>query len=195
MRVIAGTAGGLNLSSPKQGGLELRPTQDKIRGAIFSMLGDAVLDAVALDLFAGTGSLGIEALSRGAAHASFVEQNSICCQALKKNLSFTKLEGKASLYRQDVFSFLRQTQHSFNLVLADPPYYKGRLPDDLREAESFYENLFCAVFDRLDEGGLFVFEFYVPTRPKSLGAFDCLRDKKYGETGVWLLQKPHTKQD
>src|SRR5882757_8309824 len=99
LRVISGSAGGLHLKSPKRH--QLRPTQDRIRQVIFSSLAELISDARVLDLFAGTGSLGIEALSRGAASATFVEQEKEAVLCIKENLSHCHLEGEVR--HADVF--------------------------------------------------------------------------------------------
>src|SRR6201993_1046499 len=101
MRVIAGSAGGVRLAVPKHG---VRPTMDRVKAAIFSSLGEAIIGARVLDLFAGSGALGIEALSRGAASATFVENDRRCAEAIETNLAKTNLEGRVR--RQDVFDFL-----------------------------------------------------------------------------------------
>src|SRR5256884_1263713 len=114
MRVIAGCAGGVQLVSPKHG---VRPTMDLVKGAIFSSLGEMVIGARVLDLFAGTGALGIEALSRGANAALFVEQDRQSISAIEKNLSKTQLAGRVR--QQDVFGFLknaRATAEKFQIV-------------------------------------------------------------------------------
>ena len=107
MRVIAGIAGGVGLAVPKRG---VRPTMDRVKAAIFSSLGEAVIGARVLDLFAGTGALGIEALSRGAASAVFVEHDRQSLNLIEKNLAKTNLKGRVR--NQDVFDFLRQTSSS-----------------------------------------------------------------------------------
>src|ERR1700747_2722172 len=104
MRVIAGCAGGIRLAVPKRG---VRPTMDRVKAAIFSSLGEAVISARVLDLFAGCGALGIEALSRGAAFALFVEQDRQAIAAVEKNLASTKLKG--NVRQTDVFAFLRRS--------------------------------------------------------------------------------------
>src|SRR6187549_803242 len=101
MRVIAGVAGGIRLDVPKT---NVRPTMDRVKAAIFSSLGEQVIGARVLDLFAGTGGLGIEALSRGAASALFVEGNSAAVAVIEGNLARTKLEGRVR--KQEVFGFL-----------------------------------------------------------------------------------------
>jgi hypothetical protein len=100
MRVIAGVAGGIQLDVPKT---NVRPTMDRVKAAIFSSLGERIIGARVLDLFAGTGGLGIEALSRGAASALFVEDNAAAIGAIERNLTRTKLQGQ--IRRQDVFCF------------------------------------------------------------------------------------------
>src|SRR3954468_449196 len=102
MRVIAGSAGGIRLHVPKQ---RVRPTMDRVKAAIFSSLGDEIIGARVLDLFAGTGALGIEALSRGAASALFVENDSSAVEAIERNLAKTKLTGRVR--KLNVFAFLR----------------------------------------------------------------------------------------
>src|SRR5216110_2538089 len=101
MRVIAGSAGGIRLEAPKTG---IRPTMDRVKAAIFSSLGDRVPRARVLDLFAGTGALGIEALSRGAASATFVENDRRAVESIRRNLAQTRLDGR--IHELDVFHFL-----------------------------------------------------------------------------------------
>ena len=121
MRVIAGSAGGVRLAVPKRG---VRPTMDRVKAAIFSSLGEAIIGARVLDLFAGSGALGIEALSRGAVSAIFLEDDRQSTEAIEKNLAKTKLKGRVR--HQDVFDFLRQRSDAekFQIVFADPPYEK-----------------------------------------------------------------------
>src|SRR5215471_4912394 len=121
MRVIAGSAGGVRLAVPKRG---VRPTMDRVKAAIFSSLGEAIIGARVLDLFAGSGALGIEALSRGAVCAIFVEHDRESAEAIEKNLAKTKLKGRVR--RENVFDFLRQQSDSekFEIIFADPPYDK-----------------------------------------------------------------------
>src|SRR6202521_4140007 len=119
MRVIAGSAGGRRLAGCKRG---VRPTMDRVKAAIFSSLGEAVIGARVLDLFAGTGALGIEALSRGAEEALFVEEDRQSIAAIEKNLEKIKLSGR--IRQQDVFEFLKRSdpETKFRIIFADPPY-------------------------------------------------------------------------
>ncbi len=121
LRVISGTAGGLHLKIPKRHAL--RPTQDRIRQVIFSSLAESIPGARVLDLFAGTGALGIEALSRGAASVIFVEQEAEAVQCIRDNLLHCHLQG--DVRQADVFTYLsRPPTEPFDLIFADPPYVK-----------------------------------------------------------------------
>src|ERR1700741_220318 len=126
MRVISGSAGGIPLRIPSH---DLRPTMEMVRGAIFSALGERVIDARVLDLFSGSGAFGIEALSRGAAAASFVDDHPKAIAAIKANLEKARLEGV--VVRSDVFRFLERTDKTFDLILAGPPFSKRPNDPDL----------------------------------------------------------------
>src|ERR1700694_5980881 len=115
MRVIAGSAGGIHLTVPQRG---VRPTMDRVKAAIFSSLADQVIGAPVLDLFAGSGGLGIEALSRGAASVLFVEEDRQSIAAIEKNLAKTKLNGRVR--QQDVFEFLKPAVPAEKLVIILP---------------------------------------------------------------------------
>jgi 16S rRNA (guanine966-N2)-methyltransferase len=120
VRVIAGEARGVPLLAPA--GSVTRPTSDLVKGAIFSALGDTGCGGVVLDLFAGSGALGIEALSRGADHCHFVESAAAACDAIARNLTKTRLAGQAELHRTTVERYLPRVGHPYDLILMDPPY-------------------------------------------------------------------------
>jgi 16S rRNA (guanine966-N2)-methyltransferase len=120
VRVIAGEAKGRRLVAPK--GRDVRPTSDRVREALFASLGDRVPGARVLDLFAGTGALAIEALSRGAARAVLVEHDPRAAAAIAENLRRTGLTGRAVVVRHDAARFCREPGEAFDVVLADPPY-------------------------------------------------------------------------
>jgi 16S rRNA (guanine(966)-N(2))-methyltransferase RsmD len=132
--VIAGRWGGRRLTSPK--GAATRPTADRVREALFSILGEFVQDARVLDLFAGSGALGLEALSRGAASATFVDSAPASVTTVRANLE--ALGGEAEVRRSDALRFLRAAQgetRQYDLVLLDPPYRQAeRLGRELSEA-------------------------------------------------------------
>jgi 16S rRNA (guanine966-N2)-methyltransferase len=178
MRVIAGRAGGVRLASPKHG---VRPTMDRVKAAIFSSLGEMVIDARVLDLFAGTGALGIEALSRGAESAVFVEEDRQSTSTIEKNLTKAKLVGRVR--QQDVFGFLKTAAgmgDKFRIIFADPPY------DKMKSGEYFTEKLLADVnLPRLlKDDGLFVLEKRPGENIPEAKQWNLIRQKTYGATEV-----------
>jgi 16S rRNA (guanine966-N2)-methyltransferase len=181
MRVIAGRAGGVRLISPKNG---VRPTMDRVKAAIFSSLGELVIGARILDLFAGTGALGIEALSRGADSALFVDEDRQSIAAIEKNLSKTQLAGR--IRQQDVFGFLKNAgpaAEKFQIVFADPPY------DKMKSGERFTERLLAneALPRLLEPGGIFVLEKRPSEEVSPTKLWQVSRQKTYGATEVLFL--------
>ena len=124
MRVIAGTARSLKLETPE--GLDTRPTTDRIKETLFNMIQFDIQGACFLVLFSGSGGIGIEALSRGAKEAVFVDNSKAACDCIAANLKHTKLEQAARVYRQDVFVAMTsmEYQKKFRMVFMDPPYHK-----------------------------------------------------------------------
>jgi 16S rRNA (guanine966-N2)-methyltransferase len=122
MRVISGEKGHLKLLAPE--GMDTRPTTDRIKETLFNMLQFDIRDSKFLDLFAGSGQMGIEALSRGAAYCTFVEKDKRACDIIKKNLITTDLLPKSTLLKENVFDALRGFGKSkkFDIVFMDPPY-------------------------------------------------------------------------
>ncbi len=130
MRVIAGKAKGRKLKSVPGGGT--RPITDRAKSALFNILGEDVIGCRFLDLFAGTGQVGIEALSRGASEAVFVERNAAALRTIRENLAHTGLAGQARVVRADVFEFLRREPEPFDYVYIAPPQYQGLWAETLR---------------------------------------------------------------
>jgi 16S rRNA (guanine966-N2)-methyltransferase len=172
VRVVAGTARGRRLVAPA--GTETRPTPDRVREATFNALGSlgAVVDATVLDLFAGSGALGIEALSRGAAHATFVDRSLAAVDAVRANLASCGLDAVATVSRADAERFLAAVpDQAWDLALLDPPHAFDRwselleaLPADIAVVES----------DRAIEP---------PAR------WRVTREKRYGSTMVTILEQ------
>lgn len=181
MRVIAGAAGGIRLAVPES---DVRPTMDRVKAAIFSSLGERVIEARVLDLFAGTGALGIEALSRGAASAIFVEENAEAVRAIEQNFVRTKLRGPVR--RQDVFAFLEGTNASpnFDIIFADPPYEKTKSGDAFTRL--LLENR--ALASLLAPEGVFVLEKRPGEQIAPSTFWQVARAKRYGATEVLVLQ-------
>jgi 16S rRNA (guanine966-N2)-methyltransferase len=180
MRVIAGSAGGIPLRLPKH---DIRPTMEKIRGAIFSSLGDRVIGAKVLDLFAGSGAFGLEALSRGALSAVFVDHHRDAISAIQSNFEKTKLRG--AIIRLDVFGFLKSNREQYDLVFADPPYSKA--PGDPDVASELLSCPFAPV--ALAAGGLFVVERAAGSSAVDPRIWSIIRAKRYGRTQVLILAK------
>jgi 16S rRNA (guanine966-N2)-methyltransferase len=181
MRVIAGTARGAKLFTPPVG---VRPTMELVKGAIFDSLHEFVPGARMLDLFAGTGSLGIEALSRGAARVTFVELNRRNLEVLRRNLEKTRFSGET--IAADVFRYLDRLAPAdgFDLIIADPPYAKA--PGERDFARELLAS--PALLRALAPGGVFVLE-HLPTAPlPPHPQWACFRDKRYGATAVAFLR-------
>lgn len=122
MRVIAGTARSLRLKTPE--GMDTRPTTDRIKETLFNMLQPYLPDAVFIDLYSGAGGIGIEALSRGARHAYFVENNRSALSCITDNLQFTRFTDRATVLRQDVLSVLPGIhEKEADVIFMDPPYH------------------------------------------------------------------------
>ena len=183
MRVIAGTAGGTRLSVPET---NVRPTMDRVKAAIFSSLHTGIEGMRVLDLFAGTGALGIEALSRGAASALFVEENRAAVAAIEENFKRTKLRGPVR--QQEVFAFLESSlrREKFDLIIADPPYEKTKNGGEFTRL--LIENQ--ALADLLEPEGLFILEKRPEEEMELPSLWEVVRAKRYGATEVLFLRKP-----
>ncbi len=173
MRVIAGSAGGIRLTVPPH---DLRPSMDMVREAAFSALGDFVYGAQVLDLFAGSGAYGIEALSRGAAETVFVDHHSKAIEAIRTNLSKARLSGK--VIREDVFRFLKKNGDRYRLVFADPPYKKD--VGDRNYVGELLTNESLAT--TVESNGLLVLERAPTDEPVVSPHWEVTRAKKYGAT-------------
>lgn len=180
MRVIAGTAGGLRLQAPP--GDAVRPTTDRARETLFSVLGDAVHDTRCLDLFAGTGALGIEALSRGAAHCTFVDRHPAALRALRDNLTRTRLQPQAAVIDatwQAALSRLARQQATFDIVFLDPPW-------DTDLAERCLQRL--ARSGRLAGDALVIVEHRRGDDPVAGGPWRVVRPVQVGESCFTLCR-------
>ncbi len=179
MRVITGKARGVVLKTPQ--GLQTRPTTDRVKEAMFSIIQFDIPGSRVLDLFGGTGQLGIEALSRGAKSAVFVDAGDKACALIRENLKKCKLEEDGKVVREDYLSYLSRTKERFHIVFLDPPY-----------AEVFLENAIKRIseIDILESGGIIVAER--PVGKELPGDFPGLtrsKDYKYGSTLLTLYRK------
>lgn len=174
VRIIAGAFRGLRLEVPR--GLDVRPTADRVREALFSILGARVEGAAVLDCFSGTGALGIESLSRGAERVVFVESHRTALAALRKNLERLPEPVRARVLERDALSPADWPGDVLpvDIVFADPPYRKGL-------AMSVLDSLHPE--DALSPGGLLVLEHEAEIEPEHPG-WETLRRKTYGDTGL-----------
>ena len=147
MRVIAGKAKGTVLKTPD--GMKTRPTADRVKEALFSIIQFDLPGAAVLDLFGGTGQLGIEAISRGARRAVFVDESEAACRLIRDNLKKARMEGEGEVIRGDYLAYLKRCRDRFNLIFLDPPY-----------AEVFLETALVQIsqIDILQTGGIIVTE-------------------------------------
>ena len=179
MRVITGKARGVQLKTPE--GLQTRPTTDRVKEALFSIIHFEIPGARVLDLFGGTGQLGIEALSRGAKSATFVDAGEAACKLIKENLRRAKLEGEGKVIRSDYLDYLKRCREQFDIILLDPPY-----------AEVFLENSLKQIgeIDILQSGGIIVAERPLgKDLPWELEGFTRSKDYKYGKTLLTIYRK------
>ena len=179
MRVITGKARGVQLKTPDS--MTTRPTADRVKEALFSIIQFEIPTASVLDLFGGTGQLGIEALSRGAKSAVFVDAGEPACRLIKENLRRTKMENDAKVVRADYMDYLKRCREKFDIIFLDPPY-----------AEVFLENaLKCiAEIDILQSGGIIVTERPVGKELSfELPGYSRSRDYKYSSTVLTIFRK------
>jgi len=179
MRVITGKARGVVLKTPE--GMATRPTADRVKEALFSIIQFDIAGAKVLDLFGGTGQLGIEALSRDASSAVFVDEREDACRLIRENLKRTKLEKSARVIRSDYMAFLKNCHESFDIIFLDPPY-----------AEDFLENSLKLIteIDILQSGGIIVAER--PVEKELLldfPGFSRSKDYKYSKSILTIYRK------
>lgn len=182
MRVVAGTAGGLKLIT--RDSEDTKPTLDRVKEAMFSMLSPYLNGATVLDLFSGSGALGIEALSRGAARCVFCDKSKACCDIIEKNLESTGLADKATVLRGDftgILKTLKMQGEIFDMVLLDPPYNRGF------EREAM---LLLARYCLCSPEAIVLCEHaFQDKMPEQCGEFSLMKDKKYGTVGVSVYEK------
>ena len=179
MRVITGKARGVNLKTPE--GLQTRPTTDRVKEAMFSIIQFDIPGMRVLDLFGGTGQLGIEALSRGAQSAVFVDAGDKACALIRENLRRCRMENCAQVIRTDYLDYLGRCRDTFGIILLDPPY-----------AEVFLENALKKIteIDILQSGGIIVTERPVGKElPWNFPGYTRSKDYKYGKTLITLYRK------
>ena len=176
MRVIAGTFKGRRLKTPSWEGL--RPTSDKLRETLFNIVAARIGGARVLDGYAGTGAIGVEALSRGAAHVAFVETNPRAAALIADNLALCGVEQGYTIHRGDVDAVLRRmpATETFDLIVLDPPYGADTIVSALDAAAA-----------HLSPGGLVVLERATRREPVIPAALTRIRDVKSGDSTLTLM--------
>lgn len=160
-------------------GLGTRPSGAKVREAIFNIIGSKVIDTKWLDLFGGTGAIGIEALSRGASSVIFTEKDFTAFKQLKQNLSELKIEDKSTVLKMDAINFFNKTNEVFDVIFLDPPY-----------ASEYYEQVFKIInqnTEKLSKEGILIVEHNIKYTLPELSTLKMLKTYKYGDTGITLF--------
>ena len=188
MRVIAGTAKGRKLKAPR--GRTIRPTSDRVKEAIFNMIGTEVVGASVLDLFAGTGALGIEALSRGAEKSTFVDESRKAVSLVDENLRLTDLRDKGKVIKGKVETVIERLvgeRELYNLIFLDPPY---------RISVTMLSSICQRVADALlAADGLMILEHSSKLESPDISGVKNGASKKYGDTAVTVYRKEGTGDD
>lgn len=175
MRVIAGEARGIPLTAPRD--RATRPITDRVKETLFAILGEAVPEARVLDLYAGSGAVGIEALSRGARSVDFVERSRTALGALRANLAATRLEASAVVHATEVGRFLEAGAGGpWDLAIFDPPYEQRDIVAPLR-----------ALVPRLAPGAMVVIKHFWRVEPPQVEGLALVRQRRFGETMLTFL--------
>lgn len=183
MRIVAGIAKGHRLKAPRS--TATRPTQDKVREALFSRIFQLIPDARVLELFAGSGAIGLEALSRGAQKVVMVDSSSAAQATMRENAMSTKLADRCSIVASTVDAFLRLNRSQFDVVIADPPYHREETSVDMVKDLLAGEELSNALL----EDGLLVLETHANYRLDLPPTWRLNDDRTYGKSRLWYLFK------
>ena len=181
MRIIAGSFKNRSITAPK--GVETRPTSSKVRGALFNICQNYIENALFLDLFAGSGAMGIEALSRGASKAIFIDDSSASCRCIQANLKALNLEERGEVICRDALTALKGLQRrnvQCDIVYIDPPYQMFPVENLLAP---FRDSLLAA------DGILFLEEAAIDIPDSSFRGFEELSRREYGKTVLYQLKK------
>lgn len=174
MRIIAGELKGRKIEAPK--GDNVRPTSDKVKEAIFSMLTNSIYDEVVIDVFAGTGNLGLEAISRGAKHCYFGDKSRESLSFIKNNIKHCKVEDRATIIAGDYTSVLKKVPVQAGVILLDPPYLDGLMVSCIE---------LISELDLLHEDGIIVAEHSLMEKlPEEIGKYSLIKERRYGKIAV-----------
>ena len=178
MRVITGTARGCRLETPE--GLDVRPTSDKVKEGIFSAIQFQLPGAVFLDLFAGSGQMGIEAISRGAKHAVFVDSSNRALRCVHENLRNTGFERYSEVISRDSYDYIKLTSQNFDIIILDPPY-----------RHSHISNILPFAAKKIKDGGCIICEYEAEAgEPNAPDGLELHKTYHYGKINVTIFVKP-----
>jgi 16S rRNA (guanine966-N2)-methyltransferase len=176
MRITSGFARGLTIKVPKI--TDIRPAQEVVRQAVFSILFDEVEDATILDMYAGSGAFGLEALSRGARHVTFIDSNPLACATIRENLTHARFLGKAEVERHDALRYLIDAHETFYLIFMAPPYAYG-----------VTKPLLYHLAERIRPSGTIIFDHAKNVAiPKDLGQLEVVDQRSYGASAVSFMR-------
>lgn len=183
MRVITGIARGHKLIAPE--GLDVRPTSDKVKEGVFSSIQFELEGAYVLDLFAGSGQMGIEALSRGAVRAVFVDSSARSVKCVNENLKSTRLDKLAEVITRDSYDYIKLTSQTFDIIILDPPYRHGHIPKLLPLAAA-----------KLRDGGFIICEYEKEAgTPEAPEGMTLRKEYSYGKICVAVFTKPSEEEE
>jgi len=186
MKIISGISRGCKLKAPKNNRvnkIKIRPTVGRVREAIFNTIQDKLSKSLFLDLYSGTGAMGIEALSRGAREAFFIEKEKKYIDLIKTNLIKTKLINKAKIICCDACKFIKKSfarEINFDIIFLDPPYEKNFISLSLDYLEKF---------DLLDQNGILILQMSIREKIPESNKFDFYKQKIYGKSLVLYAKK------
>ncbi len=183
MRIIAGEAGGRRLKSIKTD--RVRPTLDRVKEALFNIINFKIYGSTVLDLFAGFGSLGLEAVSRGAKHVDFVEKDKKFTGIIINNINICRFNNRTRVFTTDVFTFLtKNSTHKYDIIFMDPPYGRNYIN---RVMELIIEK------NILTDEGLIIAEHHKNDITNNFKQFSTIRDRSYGNTVIKVYKKREEK--
>ena len=181
MRIISGTLKGRNIKGYNIEGT--RPTMDRVKASVFGSIQDYVSGSMVLDLFAGTGNLGIEAISNGCKYVYFIDNNKICTHTIQKNLNTFKVDNKASVMNLDylkALEYFRDNNIVFDLIFIDPPYNYKNIDDVVDIIDNY---------DILSHNGILVLEFKYDKVNLDAKKYYLRKSKKYGDKFVYIYRR------
>lgn len=182
MRIVTGRAKGRAIKAPE--GMNTRPTSDRVKESIFNIISTRMYDSNCLDVFAGTGNLGLEAISRGAKYCTFIEKDKNTYKILRENIETLKFEKDCVTYNQDAFNVLKLIEkkgEKYDIIFLDPPYSKGLIDKSIEE---------ISTLDILKGDGVIISEYDdKDIIPDKIGDIRVYRTEKYGRTKVSFWSK------